>query len=133
MVYLIRFEPTDQDERLTVSIYYFLMVDKEKTFEMTINLDFQYAVFRKAAVVNALGMHARPAAVIAGMAQDARGDIWLSNGKRIVDAASIIDILSLCAGTGTKVSIFTEKKEDSAIADKIKTFFDIGFGENENE
>ena len=100
---------------------------------MTINLDFQYSLFREATVVNALGMHARPAATIAGMAQDAGGDIWLSDGKSIVDAASIIDILSLCAVTGTKVSIFIEKEEDSALADQIKIFFDIGFGENENE
>lgn len=84
-------------------------------------------------VANALGMHARPAAVIAAMAQDADGGIWLSNGKSIVDAASIIEILSLCAVTGTKVSIFAEKKEDTGLADKIKDFFDIGFGENENE
>lgn len=94
-------------------------------------MDFQYSVSRQATVVNALGMHARPAAVIAGMVQDAGGDIWLSDGKSIVDAASIIEILSLCAVTGTKVSIFTEKEEDSALADKIKNFFDIGFGENE--
>ncbi|MCG8550007.1 MAG: HPr family phosphocarrier protein [Desulfobacterales bacterium] len=100
---------------------------------MTINLDIQYSVFRQTAVVNALGMHARPAAVIAGLAQDADGDIWLSDGKSIVDAASIIEILSLCAVTGTTVSIFAEKEEDTALADKIKDFFDIGFGENENE
>ncbi|NWH05583.1 HPr family phosphocarrier protein [Desulfobacter latus] len=98
---------------------------------MNINLDFQYSVFRQTAVVNALGMHARPAALIAGMTQDAVGDIWLSDGKSIVDATSVIEILSLCAVTGTKVSIFTEKEEDSALADKIKNFFDIGFGESQ--
>jgi len=100
---------------------------------MAIDLDFQYSVLRQTTVVNALGMHARPAAVIAGMAQDAGGDIWLSDGKTVVDAGSIIEILSLCAIKGTEVSIFTEKKEDAALADKMKDFFDIGFGENENE
>ncbi len=98
---------------------------------MTINLDFQYSISRHTTVVNVLGMHARPAAVIARMAQDAGGDIWLSDGKSIVDAASIIEILSLCAVTGTKLSIFTEKEEDSVLADRIKDFFDSGFGENE--
>ncbi len=98
---------------------------------MTTYLGFQYSVSRQAIVMNTLGMHARPAAAIAGMVQDAGGDIWLSDGKRIADAASIIDILSLCAVKGTKVSIFTEKEKDSALADKIKHFFDIGFGENE--
>ncbi|WP_242637363.1 HPr family phosphocarrier protein [Desulfobacter hydrogenophilus] len=96
-------------------------------------MDFQYSVLRQVTVVNDLGMHARPAAVIAGMAQDAGGGIWLSNGQSIVDAASIIEILSLCAVKGTKVTIFTEKEEDTNLADKIKDFFDIGFGENENE
>nr|WP_319393318.1 HPr family phosphocarrier protein [uncultured Desulfobacter sp.] len=99
---------------------------------MTTNLDFQYSVSRQTTVVNALGMHARPAAVIAAMAQDGCGDIWLSDGKNFVDAASIIEILSLCAVTGTKVSIFTEKEEDAGLADRIKDFFDVGFGENEN-
>lgn len=95
------------------------------------DFEFQYAVSLHTTVVNALGMHARPAAVIAGLAQDAGGDVWLSDGKSIVDASSIIDILSLCAGTGTKMSIFIEKKEDLALADQIKKFFDVGFGENE--
>jgi phosphocarrier protein len=31
------------------------------------------------------------------------------------------------------VSIFAEKEEDSTLADKIKNFFDVGFGENENK
>ena len=108
---------------------------KEKTIslEMNDNLDFEYAGSLKTKVVNALGMHARPAAQIAKMAQTASGEIWLSDGSSTVDASSIIDILSLCAVAGTKVLILTEKEEDLALADQVKNYFDIGFGEDENE
>ncbi len=90
----------------------------------------EYSISRQTTVVNALGMHARPAAKIAEMAQDASGEIWLSDGTSTVDASSIIDILTLCAVTGTRISIYTEKEEDSELADQIKAFFDIGFGED---
>ena len=93
----------------------------------------EYPNSRQTTVVNALGMHARPAAKIAEMAQEANGDIWLSDGTSKVDATSIIDILTLCAVTGTKILIFTEKEEDIELADRIKAFFEIGFGENINE
>lgn len=80
--------------------------------------------------MNALGMHARPAAKIAEMAMKAKGNILLSNGKSTVDASSIIDILTLCAVTGTEITIVSDAPEDSRVADEIKDFFDMGFGEN---
>ncbi len=93
----------------------------------------KYSISRQTKVINALGMHARPAAKIAEMALTAKGNIWLSNGTSTVDASSIIDILTLCAITGTQISINTEEADDSALADQIKAFFDIGFGEKINE
>lgn len=93
-------------------------------------MDNKYSVSRQTKVVNALGMHARPAAKIAEMVMAAKGEIWLSNGSSTIDASSVIDILTLCAVTGTIISIYTEKKEDSALADEIKEFFDMGFGED---
>ncbi len=94
------------------------------------NLDTQYSVSRQTKVVNALGMHARPAAKIAEMAMTAKGNILLSDGNSTVDASSIIDILSLCAVTGTQIFIVSDEPEDGSVADEIKDFFDQGFGEN---
>lgn len=84
-------------------------------------------------VINELGMHARPAAKIAQMAMEGLGNIWLSTGSSGVDASSIIDILTLGAEQGTKILIQAESDRDRGIVDEIKTFFDIGFGELENE
>ena len=84
-------------------------------------------------VINELGMHARPAAKIAQMAMEGMGDIWLFNGSLSVDASSIIDILTLGAAKGSQISIQAEADEDREIVGKIKAFFDIGFGELNNE
>jgi phosphocarrier protein HPr len=80
-------------------------------------------------VLNKLGMHARPAAQIAQMAMAAESNIWLSDGKTHVDASSIIDILTLCATRGSCILIQAESLQDAGILDKIKSFFDKGFGE----
>jgi len=83
--------------------------------------------------INELGMHARPAAKIAEMAMEAKGEVHLSNGSSTVNASSIIDILTLCAVKGTRISIQVDFIEDQGIMEKIKAFFDIGFGELSNE
>jgi phosphocarrier protein len=88
---------------------------------------------KKTIVINELGMHARPAAKIAQMAMEGFGNIWLSVGSSGVDASSIIDILTLGAEKGSKILIQAESDEDRETVGKIKAFFDIGFGELENE
>lgn len=78
-------------------------------------------------------MHARPAAKIAEMTMTAKGNIWLTDGSSTVDASSVIDILTLCAVTGTSISIQVENEADTELADRIKAFFDQGFGEDIHE
>jgi phosphocarrier protein len=90
-------------------------------------------VTRQAMVINELGMHARPAARIAETAMEGKGDIFLSKGSSEVDAASIIDILTLGAEKGSQILITAESEEDTGIVEKIKAFFDSGFGELNNE
>jgi len=84
-------------------------------------------------VINKFGMHARPAAKIAQMAMEGFGNIWLSTGSSGVDASSIIDILTLGAERGSKILIQAESDRDREIVGEIKAFFDIGFGELDNE
>ena len=84
-------------------------------------------------MINELGMHARPAAKIAQMAMEGVGYIQLFNGNSAVDASSIIDILTLGAVKGSQISIQAESDEDKELVGQIKEFFDIGFGELNNE
>ncbi len=87
------------------------------------------ATIRKTIVINELGMHARPASQIARIAGNAHSDVWLSVDVAKVDAASIIDILTLGAIKGTQVVIEVEDEKDIGILDQIFEFFENGFGE----
>lgn len=56
-------------------------------------------------VNNELGLHARPAALVAQTAQSYPADIFLSTPEKRAEAKSILDILSLAAGKGTCLTI----------------------------
>ena len=85
---------------------------------------------RTATIVNVLGMHARPAAMIAKLAQNAVAVIWIGVDDNRADASSIIDILSLGCSRGYEVTLEAENEEDLPILDSIKEIIDKGFGEN---
>ncbi|MBI9091139.1 MAG: HPr family phosphocarrier protein [Desulfobacterium sp.] len=88
---------------------------------------------RRTTIVNQLGMHARPAAMIAKLAQNADTVVWIGDGENRADASSIIDILSLGCSKGYEVLLETENEVDIPILDSIKELIDTGFGEDVDE
>lgn len=82
-----------------------------------------------ATVNNELGLHARPAAMIANLALKARAGIWICKNDEAVDASSIIDILSLGCLKGAEVCLKIEVTEDMNILNEIIHLFETGFGE----
>ncbi len=82
-------------------------------------------------IKNLLGIHVRPAAKIADLAGKAKKNVWICSGSTRVDAGSIIDILSLGAGRGTRVVIEIESIEDIYILELIKNLINSRFGEAE--
>ena len=88
---------------------------------------------RRTTIINQLGMHARPAAMIAKLAQNAEGDVWIGDGENRADASSIIDILSLGCSKGYEVLLEAKSEEDIPILDSIKELIDTGFGEDVDE
>lgn len=83
----------------------------------------------KVTVINELGLHARPAAMVARLALQAKSDIWLIKNDRKVDASSIIDILTLEGQKGTELTIHAIDASDMAIVEKIAMMFEKGFTE----
>ncbi|MDJ0889400.1 MAG: HPr family phosphocarrier protein [Desulfobacterales bacterium] len=80
-------------------------------------------------IVNALGLHARSAAKIAEMAQNAKHKVWVRYGGETVDAASIIDILTLGAACGSRIEIEIENADDTPVLNAIADLVEAGFGE----
>jgi phosphocarrier protein HPr len=86
-------------------------------------------LWRDVTIVNELGLHARAAAKLAKLAQQAAGRVWLQAGTERIDAKQVIDILTLAAGRGDRVQIIVEAAADLATLDLIVALFADGFGE----
>ena len=84
---------------------------------------------RDAVIVNEFGLHARSAAKIAEIANRSTAPVWLQKGEQKADASSIVDILTLACGKGTKISIRIENKSDLNILEAITELVKSGFGE----
>ena len=80
-------------------------------------------------VVNELGIHARSAAKIAELAQNAKSKVWVQKGAEKVDGKSIIDILTLACAKGSTIRIAIEDRSDRETFNKIIKLVRNGFEE----
>ncbi len=84
---------------------------------------------RLTTIKNELGLHARSAAQIAGIAQNSIANVWIQKDDEKADASSIIDILTLACARGTKIAVIIEDLADAKILNAIVDLVDSGFGE----
>jgi phosphotransferase system HPr (HPr) family protein len=84
---------------------------------------------RNIILTNELGLHARPAAMIAELAKNAKSKVWITRGDDKVDASSIIDIMTLACMNGTEITLQVGDASDIDILHKIIGLFETGFGE----
>lgn len=89
-------------------------------------------VTREVTVVNRLGLHARPAAMIARAVSECNAEVWFvrENGEEVM-AASALSILMMAASAGTKLVIKAKGDEALGIVDRLSEDFASGFGEIE--
>jgi phosphocarrier protein len=80
-------------------------------------------------IVNELGLHARSAAKIAQLAQEARAGVWIKKGDETADATSIIDILTFACARGSRLTVCVEDPQDRPILERIVILVENGFGE----
>ena len=79
---------------------------------------------------NELGLHARPAALLAQEAAKFEAQITLSGDGVVVDAKSVLDLLSLAAGQGKTILLQAEGQDAEQAVLHLEQLFKDGFGEN---
>ena len=83
---------------------------------------------REAEIVNRLGLHARAAAKLVHTAGAFQSRVMVSKDGEEVDAKSILGVLLLAAGQGTKVTIRCDGQDEEAamraVTDLIANRFD---------
>jgi phosphocarrier protein len=86
---------------------------------------------REVEIVNKLGLHARASAKLTQTASKFAADVWLSRNGRRVNAKSIMGVMMLAAGKGSRVAIETDGADaDQALA-ALVTLIEDKFGEGE--
>jgi len=85
----------------------------------------------EAEIVNRLGLHARAAAKLTHLASGYQSEIWLSRSGRRVNAKSIMGVMMLAAGQGTKVLIEAEGADAQGALEALSRLIADRFGEGE--
>lgn len=80
-------------------------------------------------IVNRLGLHARAAAKFVKLAAQFQSEITLTRNGETVNGKSIMGILMLAAGQGTRVTLTVKGPDQDVAFAELKKLVAEGFGE----
>lgn len=80
-------------------------------------------------IVNSLGLHARPAAMVVQTANRFKSDIQFEKDGLQINAKSIMGVLTLAAGKGSLVVVVCEGIDAAESMAALARVFESGFGE----
>ena len=86
---------------------------------------------REVEIVNKLGLHARASAKLTQLAAKFQSDVHIARNGRKVNAKSIMGVMMLAAGKGSKVTIEVDGADEGEAMDTIAKLFADKFGEGE--
>ncbi|HTH93991.1 MAG TPA: HPr family phosphocarrier protein [Rhodocyclaceae bacterium] len=82
-------------------------------------------------IINKLGLHARASAKLTQLAGSFPCEVWMERNGRRINAKSIMGVMMLAAGKGSKVLIDTEGERANEALAAIITLVNDYFGEGE--
>ena len=84
---------------------------------------------RELEIVNKLGLHARASAKLTQLAAKFQCEVFISKNARRVNAKSIMGVMMLAAGKGSKVVVETDGSDESAAMEALAALIADYFGE----
>ena len=86
---------------------------------------------REVEIVNKLGLHARASAKLTQLAARYQSEVQMSRNGRKVNAKSIMGVMMLAAGRGSRVVIETDGPDESDAMEAIVALIGDSFGEGQ--
>lgn len=80
-------------------------------------------------IINELGLHARPAAMFVKLANEFSCEITVEKGQEQVSGKSIMGIMMLAAGKGSKIRVIAEGPDAEEAVEEIEKLIQSKFGE----
>ena len=81
-------------------------------------------------VKNRAGIHARPASLIAQLANKFQSEISLEKDSIVVNAKSIMGVITMAAGYNTTITLKVDGPDEQDAANAIEKLFDGKFEED---
>lgn len=81
-------------------------------------------------ITNRLGLHARPAAMFVRIASRYRSEVWVSKEGELVNGKSIMGLMMLAAGQGSKLKIRCEGPDADKAMEDLEALIKAGFNED---
>ncbi len=82
-------------------------------------------------IINKLGLHARASAKLTQTAARFQADVFISKATKRVNAKSIMGVMMLAAGKGSKVGIETNGADEADAMQAVMALINDKFGEGE--
>lgn len=86
-------------------------------------------VKKEISILNELGLHARPAAMFVKLANEFLSEITVEKGAETVNGKSIMGIMMLAAGKGSKIKVTAVGQDAEAAVEAIEKLIQSKFGE----
>lgn len=74
-------------------------------------------------IKDAVGMHARPAAVLAKIAKESMADVIITVNDRSADASKLMQVMAMGIKQGTNVNVAVEGDGEEQTAERLEVFF----------
>jgi phosphocarrier protein HPr len=81
-------------------------------------------------IINRLGLHARPAAMFVRIASRYRSEIWVEKEGEQINGKSIMGLMMLAAGQGSKLMIRCEGPDADRAMEEIEELINRRFNED---
>ena len=86
---------------------------------------------REVEIINKLGLHARASAKLTQLAAKYQCDVQMSRNGRKVNAKSIMGVMMLAAGKGSKITLETDGPDEGEAMDALVALIGDCFGEGQ--
>jgi len=86
---------------------------------------------RELEIINKLGLHARASAKLTQLAAKFESDVQVMRNDRKVNAKSIMGVMMLAAGKGSKITVEIDGPDEAAAMDAIAKLVGEYFGEGQ--
>ena len=84
---------------------------------------------KEVTIINRLGLHARPAAMFVRIASRFRSEVWVAKEGEQINGKSIMGLMMLAAGQGSKLTIKCEGPDADKVMEELEELIQKKFSE----